>query len=518
MSIARSSIIVTAFTVSGMGLYFLSNMVIAMKFGAQADMDIFLAATTVPLFITSILSGALNFTFIPVFAEYKASGPAEKWKVVSSLINLSFAVTVVFCIIGMVLAEHITRTLVPGFTPGQLSQTANLLRWLLPLIIFTAMNELMASVYYSDNRFVVPSLNKIISPVITMVYVFLFHRSLSTKSLALAMLTAAFLQAAILAGGFLKKRDFHYSFSFDYTHPGVRKILKLMIPLVSGMIFYRAVPIFDRYFLSGLPEGSISHIGYAMKLISVIPVVIVSGISISVFPVMAKYAAEHNIQELKGIISKGLRMVFFLSVPVAIFFGVFGKPVVKFIFERGAFAASDTLAVYCAFALYIIALPAGVMGSIIAQGYYVLKDTRTGLLIGIAEMLFYILICYALLQFLGYLAIPAAYAVQLNLGALLLALILRYKLGNKGGVIILLSMAKHLIAALVPLSVAFVFLRFAMTGPITVIVLIPVCFIAYLLISRFVFITDEAVSICEIMLRLHKQLRLIPVQAKGKTL
>lgn len=507
MSIARSSIIVTIFTIFGLGLGFLSNIVIAMKFGAHTDMDIFLAATTVPLFITSILSGTLNFTFIPVFAEYKAKGSVQTWKVVSSLINLGFVVTVVFCITGMLLAEQVTRVLVPGFTRDQVVQTANLLRWLLPLIIFTAMNELMASVYYSDNRFVVPSLNKIISPIITMVYVFLFHESLSTKSLALAMLTAAFLQAAILAAGFLKRGDFHYSFSFDHRHPGVKKILKLMIPLVSGMIFYRALPIFDRYFLSRLPEGSISHIGYVMKLISVIPVVIVSGISISVFPAMAKYAAEHDINELKSIMSKGLRMLFFLSVPVAIFLGVFGKPVLKFIFERGAFAASDTAAVYCAFLVYIIALPAGVMGYIIGQGYYVLKDTRTVALIGVAEMVFYIFLCYTLLKSLGYLAIPTAYAVQLNLGALLCGLILRYKLGNKGGLTILLSMVKHLIAALVPLAVFFMFFGSTMTDSITVMVLIPICFIAYLLISRFIFTTDEAVSICEIMMRMHKQIR-----------
>jgi len=515
MSIARSSIIVTVFTVFGLGLGFLSNMLIATKFGTQTDMDIFLAATTVPLYITSILSGALNFAFIPVFAEYRASGPVEIWKVVSSFINLSFVTTIVFCITGMVMSEYIARIMVPGFTKDQVAHTANLLRWLLPLIVFTAVNELMASIYYSDNRFVVPSLNKIISPIITMLYVFLFHESLSTKSLALAMLTAAFLQAAILAAGFFKRRDFHYSFCFDHTHPGVRQILKLMIPLVSGMIFYRSIPVFDRYFLSGLPEGSISQIGYAMKLISIIPAVIGGGISVAIFPLMAKYAAEHKTNELKTIISKGLRMFFFMSVPLAIFLGVLGKPVIKSIFERGAFTASDTSAVYYAFSLYIMAVPAMVMGSIIGQGYYVLKDTRTVAFIGVAEMVFYIFLCYALLQFLGYLAIPAAYAIQINLGVLLCGLILRFKLGNKGGITMLSSMAKHITAALAPLSVVLLLFGFTVTDPIMIMVLIPLCFIAYLLISRFAFITDEAVSVCEQMMHMHKRIRLVLVSVSG---
>jgi putative peptidoglycan lipid II flippase len=505
MNIARSSIIVTIFTIIGLGLGLFSNIVVAMKFGARTDMDIFLAATTVPLFIISIISGALNFTFIPVFAEYRARGQVEAWKVVSSFINLSLIVSIVLCIAGMAMAEQITRIIVPGFSRNQVVHTTALLRWLLPLIVFTVMNELMASVYYSDNRFVVPSLNKVVSPIITIVYVILFHESLSTKSLALAMLTAALLQATLLATGFLKRQDYHYSFLLDYRHPGVRKILKLMIPLISGMIVYRAVPVFDRYFLSVLPTGSISHIDYAMKFINLIPAVIVSGITISIFPNMAKYSAEDNIHELKSLISKGLRMLFFLSVPAAIFLGIFGKPLIRLAFERGAFVASDTSAVYHAFSLYSMALPAMVIGVVIGQGYYVLKDTMTVAVIGVGEMMIYVVLCYALLQLLGYLAIPMAYAAQFNIGVILSGIILRYKLGNKGGITILRSMGKHLVAALVPLTIFLLFFRSNMSDAIMTMVLIPMCFIAYLLISRFVFLTEEAVRICEIMMDVFRK-------------
>jgi len=507
MSIARTSIIVTIFVILGVVLAFLSNMVIAMKFGARVDMDVFLAATTLPLFITSILSSSLSFTFIPIFAEYRMTDPTEGWTVVSSFINLSFVVTAGICIVGIVFSEQITRILVPGFTQSQVTQASALLSWLMPLIIFTAVNELVASVYYSDNRFVVPSLNKVISPIVTMIYVFLFHETLSTKSLALAMLTAAFLQTVILVVGFLKRQDYHFSFSINFKHPGVLKILNLMTPLVLGMIIYRAVPVFDRYFLSELPVGSISHIGYAMKLISALPTVIVSGISVSIFPIMARYASEGKVSEVKHLMSKGLRMLFFMSLPIAIFFGVFGKMLVKLLFERGAFTPSDTLAVYYAFAIYIIALPSMVIGTLLGQGYYILKDTVTTAVVGVGEMVFYVFLCYSLLQFLGFLAIPTALAAQFNIGAFLSALILRYKFRNKGGVTILLSMLRHTIAALVPITLIFVIFGVSMTESTIVLVFILVCFILYLLISRFVFATDEAISVCDKIMGMLRNIR-----------
>ena len=475
-------------------------------------MDIFLAATTIPLFISSIISGSMNFTFIPVFAEYRATGSSELWKVVSSFMNLSLIVSILLCIGGMAAAEPLARIIVPGFTPDQAARTADLLRWLLPLIIFTVMNELMASVYYSDNKFVVPSLNKVVSPIITMAYVMLFHETLSTKSIALAMLTAAFLQATFLAVGFIKRKDFRYSLLLHYKHPGVRKIIKLMIPLLSGMIVYRAAPLFDRYFLSLLPHGSISHIDYAMKLMNIIPAVIVSGITVSIFPVMAKYVAENNIHELKILLSKGLRMLFFLSAPVSIILGIFGKPVVRLAFERGVFVASDTSSVYHAFILYIVGLPAMVIGAVIGQGFYVLRDTMTVAIVGVGEMILYIILCYTLLQHLGYLAIPIAYATQFNVGVLLCCILLRYKLGNKGGAMIIASMGKHLIAALAPVVLIFAFLKFNISDTNTILVFIPICFAAYLLINRFVFFTEEAVRIWEVMVDAFKKTYYFVVQ------
>ena len=506
--IVKSSIIVTIFTVLGLGLGLLSNVIIAMKFGARTEMDVFLAATTVPFFITGILSSALSFTFIPVFAEYRAKGSEEIWKVVSSFINLGVTITAILCLVGVTFAAPIMKVLVPGFTEDKIAHTVVLFRWLLPIIVFTVVNELMAGVYYSNQRFLVPSLNKIVSPMLTMAYVWFFSESLSTKSIVLATLTAVFLQTVILAAGFLKNRDFNYSFVFDCTNPGVLKMLKLMGPLVLGMMIYRAVPIFDRYFLSRFPEGSISHIGYAMKLIGVIPPVLASGISLSLFPVMSKYAAEHDVESLKRIMSKGLGMLFFFSLPVALFLGTFGLQVIRLVFERGAFTPTDTVYVYRAFGIYLLALPAMAMGLVIAKGFYVLQDTRTVALLGVLEMIIYVSLCFILIPLLGYIAMPSSYAIYFNLGALAEGLIVRYKLGNRGGNTLLSSMVKHVLAALLSLIVIVAILGLD-KGIMTVLLQIATGFILYFCLSRFVFVTDEAANLCDkitIMIRNAKSI------------
>jgi len=488
--IARSSLIVTLFTLLGLGLSFLSNVIIAAHFGAGRDMDVFLAATTLPFFITSILSSSLNFTFIPVFAEYREKDPGEIWTVVSSFINLNTLAALAVCIAGILLADPIMGAIAPGFSPDKAARSAELLRWLLPVIIFTVINELLASVYYSNQRFLIPSLNKIISPLLTMAYVLAFHASLSTKSIVLAMLTSSFAQAALLVIGFARSGEFGYSLVLDYEHPGVTKILRLMAPLVLGMLVYKAVPLVDAFFLSGLASGSISHIGYAGKLYGAILPIIVSGISVSIFPAMSRYAAAQHIESLKGVLMKGVRMLFFLGIPFVALLGFYGRPVIQLIFERRAFTPADTTAVYYALVLYLLALPAAAAGSIVSQAFYSIQANKTISFIGVLMMLVYTALCFFLTGPLGYLAIPAAYALYNNCAILTTTLVLRRKIGGSwppSAVFFLKSSAAALGAA----GLVYPLMRLSGGAPVSA-ALCASGFILYLIISHSALRLEEA--------------------------
>jgi len=488
--VAKSSIIVTIYSALGLCLGLLSNVVIAAKFGASQDMDIFLAATTVPLFITSILSGSLNLTFIPVFAEYRSKEPNEIWKVVSSFINLNIVITTVLCAIGIYFAYPIVSILVPGFDEEKLIKSAVLLQWLFPSIILNVVNALMASVYYSNQRFVIPSLNNIVSPLLVMAYVTLFHNYLSTASIVLAILTSSIIQVLLLVAGFIRTRDFKYYFVFNYKHPGVLKILKLMIPLVLGMLIYRAIPIFDSYILSGLPNGSISHIGYAQKLLAAIPQLITSGISIAIFPLMAKYAAEHKWIDLKQIMSKGIRQVLFLVIPTILFLCINGIAIIKLVYERGAFGPDDSIAVGNAFTIYLLSLVFSTANNI-TNCYYVLNDTFTPFVIGAISAITYVCFCLLLLKLhFGYLALPVAYFVYYSF-VIAHAVIIRKKLGGNGGKSILKSICNFTVVSSIIASMLY-WSNYYVSNVVVECCFIVVSFISYYMVCYYVLHLEEA--------------------------
>jgi putative peptidoglycan lipid II flippase len=428
--LVKSTVIVTIFNTLGIILGFISNLIIASVFGAGKSMDIYMAATALPMFIISLISGLLSITFIPVFAEYKNS--SEKWNITSSILNIIVIITIIITIVIFIFSRSIISFFIPGFSSEKVAFAASLLRLQIPIIILVAINELMAGVYYSNSQFVTPFFNKIFSPIITIGIVLAFNKALDVYGLIIASLLAMFVQTGMLILGFYRTKEFHYQLIFDFRNSGVKKILKLMIPLLAGMLFYRIMPLFDRYIGSSLPEGCISYIGYSYKIYSQIAPIISTGIAMSIFPILSTLAAENNLQGIRHNMSKAIKLLLFLSLPIVFIIFFYGLPVVQLLFERGKISHLDSINISNALALYILALPVAVVGDITSKGYYILKDTITPAIVGVFELLIYFITAILFYRKIGFLALPLAYAIYMNFSAINI-LIVRKKLGNTGG-------------------------------------------------------------------------------------
>ena len=108
-----------------------------------------------------------------------------------------------------------------------------------------------------------------------------------------------------------------------------------------------------------------------------------------------------------------------------------GRPIIRFLFERGAFDVSAGDLTYRVLAVYAVALPAYVATEVITRGLISLRDTRTPLMTNTGQLLGRILLIIILLRPLGVLAIPAAFAVTSSLETLALGAVLWRKLSRR---------------------------------------------------------------------------------------
>ena len=439
---------------------FLRDMIVAQFFGAGMATDAFFVAFRIPNLLRRLVGeGALTASFIPVYTEYLARRTPEEG---GDFLRATFSVLSVFLLVltglGVLLAPWIVKAMAYGFSqePEKLELTVLLTRLMFPYIFFICLVALAMGVLNSRKHFFAPALAPVLLNLSIIVCVLGFSRFLETPILALAL--------GVLLGGviqllfqwpFLRRRGISLGFAFAPSHPGVKRIAALMAPSVLGLAVTQLNVLVSTFLASYLPEGSVSYLYYADRLLEFPMGIFAIAMATAVLPVMSEQAAKDDWENLRETLSFALRLVFFVTLPAMVGLIVLGKPILNLLFQRGAFTALSTEMTAQALLFYSLGL-AGFAGvRIVVPVFYSLQDTKTPVKVAFAALAANALLGALLMGPLkhGGLALATSLAAGLNFS--LLVFLLRKKMGKIGLGKISLSFSKSLGASLIMGAAAF---------------------------------------------------------------
>ena len=484
----RSALIITIFTFSTQLVLFIGQIIAAAKFGAGSEMDAFLAASTLPQYVITVLLGSLGFVFIPYFIDRKTNGNQEQaYKLAANLFNNSIFFLGLITIMGIVFARPFMMMTAPGLSPQSLDLgvKVSIITW--PTVLATGALSLLLSIYQAEKKFSWQAIVPFIGAVIHLILLILLIPSLGVIGLAFASTCGVIVQVILLLRVLI--RHDKYQFRLDWGDAEFHQILKLVAPLVLVAIVTKFTPLIDRFLASGLPEGSISHLNYAFKVATVASLLISVGGSTVIFPKIASDVSTFNTNALKGTISFGLRFMWVIIAPVITIGISLSLPMINILFNRGEFTGSDSIVVADLLKIYIVALIGMCLGTVTSKAYYALKDTRTLAVFGIIEAVAYAIYTVYLMKWLGVIGIAIGYMIYFNISLLWQLLILRFKLGNSGGYTLTRSYAITLVAAVVGGGVAYIVVKIASISLVQVAVggflgLLSYAMVLFLLNSR----------------------------------
>jgi putative peptidoglycan lipid II flippase len=124
-----------------------------------------------------------------------------------------------------------------------------------------------------------------------------------------------------------------------------------------------------------------------------------------------------------------LRMVITLTAPATVGLLLLGRPLIEFVYQRGAFDPQATSAVYTALAFYALGLVGHSSLELVARTFFALRDTVTPLLVAAAAGLCQVLLALLLMRWLDHGGLALANSVAISLEVLALLVILRRRLG-----------------------------------------------------------------------------------------
>lgn len=449
--ILRNTLLVGISFALAAGAGLLRNVLIARQFGIGADLDAYYAAFKLPdLLFAIVAGGALATAFIPVFAEFLAHGDRQgAWRLASAITNLVVLAVSGLAVVAALLAPWLVRSLIaPGFEPAQQAQTASLMRLVLLSTLIFGVSAVQGSVLHGFKHFLLPALGAVLYPLGVAAGAVWLAPVWGVRGLAMGAVIGATLHLLIKVPG-LVRYGFGWWPVLDLRSRAVRRVGALMGPRVLDLAVFQLTLVITTNLASRLSPGSVSALEWGWDAMQLPETIIGTAFGLVAFPTLAELAARGDVAGLRSTLGETLRVVLALTVPAACGLILLGEPLLQVIYQRGAFDAAATQAVYVALRFFALGLVGHACLELAARTFFAQQDTVTPLLIAVASAGVNILLAVLLMGPLGHAGLALANSLAVSAEVLALLLILRRRLGGVQGRQTLQALGRVLVATLI---------------------------------------------------------------------
>ena len=351
--------------------------------------DAYTAAFTIPDFMFFILtSGALSVSFIPVFNQRLASGNKKSaWELTSSLINLFALVTLVGSLAIMIFADPLVRYIVgPGLDESGMALAINMMRVIALNPFLFALSTVITSVQQSVGRFICYSLAPVFYNIGILLGITVFTNGITIfgvtifeggiMGVALGVVLGAVLQLLVSLIGLIGL-GVDYEFKIYAKNQGLKQVLK-MLParsLDQGIDYVNT--IVSTNLSSRMGSGALRSFNQATSLHQMPVNLIGVAISTAFFPQLTSELGDGQSTKFNQTFREALRMIIWISLPVAAIAFFARGYVANFIMNGGSNMIASVLGTLC------IAIFAHSIFHIASRGFYAQQDTKTPFIVSI---------------------------------------------------------------------------------------------------------------------------------------
>ncbi|MBQ7034923.1 MAG: murein biosynthesis integral membrane protein MurJ [Clostridia bacterium] len=349
-------VLVLAVTLSKV-LGLVRNMLLARFYGTTAMADAFSAASSLPLMIYDVTLGtAIASAFVPVFNEkLTQSDKKEAERFGSNFLNITVLIAGILAGVGILLPELAIKIVASGLSSEAMGYAAVLVRIILPVMCFATGIYIFVGILQSYGEFTGPALISLVSNLAMILYFVAFNRYFGIYGLGVAFTLGWVLQLLFLLP-FLKKRKFHYSFTFDLKSPDIRRVLVLTLPLFVAALAQPINQLISTNISSNLGEGLLASVNYAYQAYFIVAGIFSYCLTNLFFPEMSRCFSRGDIDAAKGICGNMLGSISAIVLPIMAFLAGNSKPVVRLLYEGKNFTAEDTARVAMLLSVYCLAM------------------------------------------------------------------------------------------------------------------------------------------------------------------
>ncbi|MGQ0501887.1 MAG: murein biosynthesis integral membrane protein MurJ [Panacagrimonas sp.] len=383
----KSTGIVGLMTLLSRVLGFVRDILFAAAFGAGPAMDVFLLALKIPNFGRRVFAeGALSQAFVPVFTEVKAKGTHEEVRQLFDVVAGTLGtVLAVVTLVGCLGAPLLVWIFAPGIAsdPVRHDLAAELLRWTFPYLMLISLTALGGGVLNTYGRFAVPAITPVILNLCLIGTVFIDANSV--RVLAVAVFVAGIIQL-LFQLPWLARVGLWPRPRWGGSDERVRRIVRLMAPIVFGSSVAQISLLLDTVIASLLFAGSLSWLYYADRLME-FPLGIFSiAVATVVLPSLAAQHVAQSTERFSATLDWALRVMLLLGVPATAALILLAGPLVSTLFLHGEFSVHDLDMTRWALMAYAFAFLGISLVKVLIPAFYARQQTAVPMRYGIVSL------------------------------------------------------------------------------------------------------------------------------------
>ena len=436
------------------------EIVAAYFFGVAGKINAFTVAAQIPSLTRAFVGdAALSGAFVPVFSELLAKEEkARAWRVASTifwlvLIGVS-ALTAVLILLAPLL-------ILPFGDPGGDPDLAvQLTRIMLPIVGLLTISGIVVGILNAHDQFTIPALAPVAWNLVIIGGLIVFVPLVDGESAELVVYAVATLVASLvqllLPVPWLRGLDGRLRAVLDWRDPAVKRFFVLMLPVTLTLGLINVNIFVNMLFASRLvdPELAPTAIEKAFRIYMLPQGMFSVAVVTVLFPTLSRFAAVGNLPSFRATVDSGMRQIAFLLLPAAAVSAVLAQPIVRLLYERGAFTADNTVVVAQCLAAFSLGLLFNGWMLLLSRGFYSLQRNWVPTTIALGTVGLNAVLD-AVLYRVGVWGIPLATSLVNIVGVGLLLVVMRRSPGFAGPRRVVASVLRILAASAAAAGAAF---------------------------------------------------------------
>lgn len=374
---------------------FFREMIFSYFYGTSAITDAFNTSTTAATLIFSVITYALSKTYIPTFSQItKDRGEEAGDEFTNKLLNFSLFLCTTIMILGLVFAPYIVKMFAIGYDGDKLKIASLFMR----AVILTMYPNIYAAIFSSylqiKGDFITPALPLLILNIILGITVAISNGNIYI--MAIGIFLAYFIQFIVFPKK-IKESGFKRSKVKLVIDDDIKNLIELSIPTIFSMAAVYISTIVDQSFASIVSnDGGVSVINYSLKILRIVSSTFIVPFQITAYPLIGKLAAEKNFDEVKNITSKTMVKIMILFIPSLVGLMVLSRPIISFVYMRGAFGYEDMIRTADVLFYYTIYLIGPAIADLLYLSFFSVQNTKIPTIISFIQLSVNIFLDYTL--------------------------------------------------------------------------------------------------------------------------